>query len=1042
MVTYAMYLLQPNGTTPVIGSAVSITIKNTGEYADIGNSFPEFLYVITKGDEGHAPTKKAIQFPTIGRTILRSGWQASDYTQQTQTIFNYSSTTGASSQLDSLSLNIFSGGMPLIVSPGPTSATQDSSIKTYLQSTKSQNTVYVDGQDQSQGTSSSSTLISTPNYASQSASNTLNLHVTQERQVIQIGGGLDVVLDKLSSSDNKQHTFQQEFNFAPGMSYTHTGSTVIAQGSKAQQRIEITQLGSGVTTSDNHGINTLSTKGGICTENKLEILPCNQVVYTTKGTSSTYVTLIQIGKQDVNLTDQLKGSVLTITKDGKTYTINITDKTGTPIQATASDTKAPSLNETSIDNFSTPANWSVSGGTVTAGSDAYASGKSSLALTGSDAVMSKQVSLDLTNSDIVLRMKLSDITNLGNVSIVMHSGSGSAHLNLLNAYQSLTSSDPVGTGEDVAIDQQSNIGWSTISLAKGSARTEQGEWIIEGQGFSWSSINQIDLTIESSDGLAKQVEFGQLSTTPEQPNTTIGIVFDDGSSSILPAVDYMNQKNIQGSVAVIGKYVAQQTKGYLTLDQLKQLQSAKWSLVNHSYNHQDAISKYYDNNDLQGFTSDILEGAQLLEQDGIDTDPNWYIYPHGTTNPTVESIVGQYYKFARTEHRGPEGFPFGSPLAVKDFVVDDTTTVSAVERAIDDANTYHQILLLTFHRIHATATDKSGYDLGQFEQIVDYLSSTHSNALSLNEIDTANRVPINTLKITPGVGAELTSTVSVQHTSIFVLIGQFLKSIFFGGLTQNVHAASMDTSSIALSSNSTSTFPVSLFKADLSGNGGILTNEFSYWHPESGCAYTSSSLNVTSGTLFSTQGVGYSGIPTTESQSVCESQVKTNSATFTMTTKQSNFTDVKISLDYKIISHTNGGAAFTSYDGLHLLVGYQNQNALYATSLFRWDNETVIKKKIASSTIECSSPNSMDCYESLGLTTESAQLSSLNQWHHADITFLTDGTSVRIVEVIDGQQLLDVTDQGIISKSYPIGSVGIQANNTEFSFKNFDVNGN
>jgi hypothetical protein len=156
-----------------------------------------------------------------------------------------------------------------------------------------------------------------------------------------------------------------------------------------------------------------------------------------------------------------------------------------------------------------------------------------------------------------------------------------------------------------------------------------------------------------------------------------------------------------------------------------------------------------------------------LQQNNIDTDDNWYIYPHGTTNKAIETVIGRYYKFARTELTAPEAYPFGSPLAVKDFVVEDNTTPQAVESAIQDANQYHQTLLLTFHRIYADSSAQSGYNIKNFKNIVDYLHQTHTAVFSLNQLDASNGVPVNKLQVDPPLPSQLDSSIKVKQPSFF-----------------------------------------------------------------------------------------------------------------------------------------------------------------------------------------------------------------------------------------------------------------------------------
>ncbi len=51
--------------------------------------------------------------------------------------------------------------------------------------------------------------------------------------------------------------------------------------------------------------------------------------------------------------------------------------------------------------------------------------------------------------------------------------------------------------------------------------------------------------------------------------------------------------------------------------------------------------------------------------------------------------------------------------------------------AAADAKRFHTPLILTFHRIHATATDRPGYPLKSFERIVDGIAKTGVRVVTL-----------------------------------------------------------------------------------------------------------------------------------------------------------------------------------------------------------------------------------------------------------------------------------------------------------------------
>ncbi len=228
-----------------------------------------------------------------------------------------------------------------------------------------------------------------------------------------------------------------------------------------------------------------------------------------------------------------------------------------------------------------------------------------------------------------------------------------------------------------------------------------------------------------------------------------------------------------------------------------------------------------------------------------------------------------------------------------------------------------------------------------------------------------------------------------------------------------------------------------LFWDALNGKDRVVTSEFAHWNPNSGCANTSPLWDMTSGSLFVKNAVGYSGKPSIDADVTCNADSATNSAVFRLTTKDHSFKNVNVSFDYFVIAR--GSAAANSYDGLHTWVGYQNSAALYAASIFRWDRMTVIKKKTPQSTAGCTEVSEGGCYSDFVGAVANPRATE-GTWHTASITFQVNQSGHTVItEMIDGQQLLQVVDDGSSGKPYASGAVGVRGDNTEFYLKNFKV---
>jgi hypothetical protein len=771
MINYATYILQPDLHVPLIGSSLDESIHNSDEYAEMADANPQFKYVLTKGLKGTPPKQNNVVFPDTGQTVMRSGWAAKNYTQQTQVIFNYGAYVTAHSHLDSLSLELYGAGKALL--PGPGLYTYDlNDLHNYFHGTSSHNAVTVDGHDQQEGSGVAGKFTQQGGVVSQSASDQLYPGVTQERQVIMLDRYTVLVIDKEHSATS--HNYEQQFHLFPGAKLSQDGLSVVAEGSEPTQRLQITQLNkTGLTKKVTYN-QTKPPISGLCSQQYGVLLPCYQVSYGQQAKDATYVTLLQIGKQNPATTYSMNGDTVTVHSDGKTYTVAIQETQGHDAKVTATAPQPPEPDAAIIDNMTSAANWQENGGQLTtvAGSGDDPNSKA-LALTSSNgnmATITKPVSLDLSNKNVLFGMNIPNAANVDDLSIRIYSGGTYATENLKNVYDNTHDNDLSST---TATGTEQITGWSQISLAKSMQRSDEGQWIFSAPNFDWSHITAVSFQLRANAGVSTSVQLQNLSTYPEQTSGKVVIVFDDGSSSIQPAITSMNKYGMKGNVAVIGKYPDTALSGYLSVSALRQLQSQGWSMVNHSYYHQDAVATYYDQNNMAGFQADVLKGAEFLEKNGIDTDPNWYVYPHGTTNAAIEAVLAKYYKFARSELTAPEAFPFGEPLAVKDYIVENDTTPQEVENAVADANKYHQTLLLTFHRIHASASDESGYDINNFNALVDYLHTSKTQVMTFNQLDKSNGVSINHFKIVNNQPEELSSTVSPGSSSLWHKLKNF-----------------------------------------------------------------------------------------------------------------------------------------------------------------------------------------------------------------------------------------------------------------------------
>jgi peptidoglycan/xylan/chitin deacetylase (PgdA/CDA1 family) len=363
------------------------------------------------------------------------------------------------------------------------------------------------------------------------------------------------------------------------------------------------------------------------------------------------------------------------------------------------------------------------------------------------------VNVDLSGSNIFLKMKVTNRPVIERLDLAFSTNGWKGYMvtSLKESYR-----------------DEYNGELLNITLGKGKERMGRGQWQEYGTGFDWSKIDQVRITLRTKANTTAAIQLLELSSTPMLKEGEVIIIFDDGYESILPAIKIMQQYGLKGNIAVIGDRVKNNERGYLSLKQLREIKDVYgWDLVNHSEHHVDAVTTYAKKRDIEGFENDLLSGAQFLEESGLNTAPNWYVYPHGATNAALKEVVGKYYTFARTTINQPETYPFGDPLTVKTISADGVEStgenvfipINVIMGAVRDAKTFKLPLFITFHRIHGTVSDRPGYELENFRQLISQIAAQHIPVKTLRQFDADHGITEYPMSFTAPQPAQITLTI-------------------------------------------------------------------------------------------------------------------------------------------------------------------------------------------------------------------------------------------------------------------------------------------
>ena len=744
---YATYALAPDGSIPRLGVQLEGTIRDHGTFAAIAARYPTFRYALTQGRYGQRPVPASMLLSPSGQTIIRSGWgRGRAFADQAYLTFNAGHDSTAHSDLDALSFSLYDGGHWLIPSPDVNTRAHPPVIA-YFHGTASHNTVVVDGHSQGQGDPSSGPLVTRGAITYQSGNSTLYPGVTHRRTLVMLDHDHFLVIDRLKS--RRVHTYQQMFHLFPGARLQRSGLTVSGRGRSPSQSVTITQLApSGLSLRTT--IAKTRPAEGICSVRAQAAEPCYALAYTHRGHDASYTSLISVGGPDraFSISANGRANLLVVHDHGRVLRIGLGTSPPRPQQARATHPVPPASRTVRIAGALPWRNWKPSGTGTAAPARAAADGnRPAVVMAGRgrfQSITDSSVRADLGRSNLQIRLRVTDPQRVRSLALSLgHAGwATSARIELANAYR-----------------PRYAPGWMTISLGRDrSLSGAPGHWQIHGR-FDWRRIDAMRLAITArrGPGPAPTVGVDLLRATVQPRSGAVAFVFDDGYQSILPAAAAMHQLKMPGTVAVVGDHVQTPALGYLTVLQLQRLQNQwGWNMVNGTQHHRDPIAAYRGRSGLAAYRQDVLDGATLLERAGLNSAPNWMIDPHGATNDALDSVVGRFYRFARTTDNAPEAYPYGAPLRVKTLVVRPAgnrarglaagtpmTRPAQVIAAARDALRYHNTLIVTMPGIRAAAGNRVGYPLASLERILHGLKALRIPVLTLSQLDALDGVPEN-----------------------------------------------------------------------------------------------------------------------------------------------------------------------------------------------------------------------------------------------------------------------------------------------------------
>ncbi|MFD5815539.1 hypothetical protein [Streptomyces sp. NPDC127038] len=216
------------------------------------------------------------------------------------------------------------------------------------------------------------------------------------------------------------------------------------------------------------------------------------------------------------------------------------------------------------------------------------------------------------------------------------------------------------------------------------------------------------------------------------------------------------------------------------------------------------------------------------------------------------------------------------------------------------------------------------------------------------------------------------------------------------------------------------------------GADGLVTNEWAFRHPHGSGAHRSADWVATSGSLFASGGLGWTGRPDA-GKTGPHSQTADDSAVFRLVSRRRDFGPVRVSFQIRIQPPiTTARTPPEAWDGAHVWLRYHSPQELYALSFRRRDGTVAIKRKVPSH--DSSAVEGGD-YATIA---EGSHGISYGDWHRVEAQAVNTFSGVRLRLVINGKEVLHTVDDAPGPLATP-GGVGLRADNSELWFGDFSA---
>lgn len=352
--------------------------------------------------------------------------------------------------------------------------------------------------------------------------------------------------------------------------------------------------------------------------------------------------------------------------------------------------------EPSIGVFSDPENWVAESGSIGTQSDDPYVGSHSIHLTCShDDIRARAryefpSTIDLTKHHLTYAFKLGEGSRGSNFQVQIH-----------------------------APDEDNLLHFNT--------RSKPGDgWIRDGLstpdrvvGYpNLHFVRAISFTQYTGGGVTEDISIDDLHLVSRPDRPTILFTFDDGVTSVYEkAAPILDEFGYTGAVAVIP---GRETRdGFMTIDQMHELQDMGWDIVSHPQ-----VAERLPQLPVGRQRELIRDAKRWLVDNGFESGSRFFVYPYSGWDRNTASIVDQYHELAFTGPGTTTWVP-PDPIITPRIRGDDPERIKGY---IDRLLRYNGVMVLVYHSVGPRWISEE-----DFRSIVEHIHSAPVNVMNVRE---------------------------------------------------------------------------------------------------------------------------------------------------------------------------------------------------------------------------------------------------------------------------------------------------------------------